>query len=758
MRMSKDNLPTCFNQKNYTISDIINNKEIEEIIRIETGQITEWIPNNIKEYIDSIYHGFPTGAIILWPDDYMKRRIGKESQAINKSNLLIIDGKNRLLSLYAIFKNFPIKNFNGSFERLYLTFKPRECCFEVKQNTIKNDSEAISDVSSIWRDFPSSKELYQQFMNNLKNSNIEIIEQESNKISRSIDRLYNIKNYPISVLFISSTLQQKKISKIFVRINRQNNLKSKSDLILKMMSIKFETKRRELEKFCNCAKEYSPIKNITSFNHIFTPEPIELLIVAIMVGFRKSDLEFIYSILIPCNNKLPDGEKKDDEIFDKSLSYVLDTLNWHEFLDIIRQAGFKNSSMIRSRNSVIYSYSIFLIAKYDFNIGEEILSNVIGRLFFTISINSNQFSNERIEYDLQKLSMLKHQKDFLQTVEQMIENVLTNDFWRNLSKIILASSFQSQLFMAYCASLDILEAYALFSNVKVSDFIDPENRNTRSIGYSLLFPKKYLEKIGITENREIYTMSNSTITYNSDYINEFNLSPITYLKRFSKIPEDIANLHGLPYGWERMQYKKFLKERSKIISKIIRYAYKRLQQNTKKEENYCINELLGYKESCSLEFKSSLLWDYQKNEITQEFFIPFAVIKTIAAFLNSEGGKIIIGIDDRRKILGIERDLSFFGKTNSLYEWAEFLLKLTDKYFEFSIKKLIKIQFEKIESKIISIINVNMSPKPVFVEYKDHNGTDKIHFFVRIEDSSYSINVKQANQYINTHWYKNHVL
>ncbi len=76
-----------------------------------------------------------------------------------------------------------------------------------------------------------------------------------------------------------------------------------------------------------------------------------------------------------------------------------------------------------------------------------------------------------------------------------------------------------------------------------------------------------------------------------------------YLKRFSKIEKDMAYLHGLPKGWERMQYKDFLKERSKLITNIIKCAYERLPQKLMRKENRYIKELLGYKESWLLEFK-----------------------------------------------------------------------------------------------------------------------------------------------------------
>jgi Schlafen, AlbA_2 len=59
-------------------------------------------------------------------------------------------------------------------------------------------------------------------------------------------------------------------------------------------------------------------------------------------------------------------------------------------------------------------------------------------------------------------------------------------------------------------------------------------------------------------------------------------------------------------------------------------------------------------ESQTIEFKSTLRWDSESQKANKE--LERAVVKTIAAFLNTDGGVLLIGVDDEKKVLGLEGD------------------------------------------------------------------------------------------------------
>jgi predicted HTH transcriptional regulator len=70
-------------------------------------------------------------------------------------------------------------------------------------------------------------------------------------------------------------------------------------------------------------------------------------------------------------------------------------------------------------------------------------------------------------------------------------------------------------------------------------------------------------------------------------------------------------------------------------------------------------ELIKRGESKSLEFKSTLRWSLKENR-RDDKGVTHAALKTIAAFLNTEGGDLLIGVADDGSIVGIERDVLAF--------------------------------------------------------------------------------------------------
>ena len=70
--------------------------------------------------------------------------------------------------------------------------------------------------------------------------------------------------------------------------------------------------------------------------------------------------------------------------------------------------------------------------------------------------------------------------------------------------------------------------------------------------------------------------------------------------------------------------------------------------------------LIAQGESNTLEFKSTLR--YCLRQKSPQKYVEHAVMKTIAAYLNSEGGVLLIGVDDNGIILGLENDFATFSK------------------------------------------------------------------------------------------------
>ncbi|MCE7745696.1 MAG: hypothetical protein GPJ52_11245 [Candidatus Heimdallarchaeota archaeon] len=152
-------------------------------------------------------------------------------------------------------------------------------------------------------------------------------------------------------------------------------------------------------------------------------------------------------------------------------------------------------------------------------------------------------------------------------------------------------------------------------------------------------------------------------------------------------------------------------------------------------------------ESERVEFKSSLCkGKLEKNAVRKS---EFEIVKTIAGFMNKNGGVILIGVSDDKKIIGIDDDYRvFFNGEANHDKYQQRLRNLIDRYFEFKFSDLIRVVFPIIEEKEICLIYVKKSPEAVFITNIDKHKD----FFVRILSSTQRIESDDIEEYISLHW------
>src|SRR5690554_3311717 len=76
------------------------------------------------------------------------------------------------------------------------------------------------------------------------------------------------------------------------------------------------------------------------------------------------------------------------------------------------------------------------------------------------------------------------------------------------------------------------------------------------------------------------------------------------------------------------------------------------------EENKLLEQIIEKGENRNLEFKSTFRYCLQKK--SAQPYIEFEIIKTIAAFANTNGGTLIVGVDDNGQVLGLENDFNIY--------------------------------------------------------------------------------------------------
>lgn len=159
-----------------------------------------------------------------------------------------------------------------------------------------------------------------------------------------------------------------------------------------------------------------------------------------------------------------------------------------------------------------------------------------------------------------------------------------------------------------------------------------------------------------------------------------------------------------------------------------------------------IDELISEGESRHVEFKSSLRWDYKQSRINKN--LEQVVLKTIAAFNNSDGGTLLIGVNDDGETLGLENDYqSLRGDTDS---FERHLLNITDAAYGSAYSTShIAITFPQVSDGEICMVEVSRGDSALYTTITDKNGLKAEKFFVRRGNASVELSTySEVNSYI----------
>ena len=153
-----------------------------------------------------------------------------------------------------------------------------------------------------------------------------------------------------------------------------------------------------------------------------------------------------------------------------------------------------------------------------------------------------------------------------------------------------------------------------------------------------------------------------------------------------------------------------------------------------------IRALIRTGESKIIEYKETYCIDTRKE--SREVYIELMVLKTIVAFMNSDGGCLLVGVSDAGKILGLSRDLHVFQNNSD-----KFLLhvknRVKDRIGE-QFYPYINIQLVQIDSQHILKVECKPSVEPCFLDGKE--------FYVRTNPATDKLEGKKQYDYIKYHF------
>lgn len=588
-----------FSNTTLTVNQLIEKIDTGELGLPELQRPFIWKDAKVRDLFDSMMKGYPIGYLMLWecPALEKKKSIGTKPHSYETPKEVIIDGQQRLTSLYAVMKGKTVLNSNYAEKEIIISYNPLQEKFEVGYQATKRDPEWIYNISDIFT--TSSYKFINNYIKDLETyretKGTTLTEEELSKIADNINAVANLKNHALPVFDIKSNAEEEDVSEIFVRVNSGGVPLKQNDFILTLFSLYWDEGRKNIEKFSQESR-YPKKGEVTSYNPITEVTAQDIIRVVMAYGFDRARLKYGYKLLrgADFDKKGVIDENLRNQRFDtlkNKLPDVINVHNWHEFIKSIMNAGYLSGDLILSGNALYYTYAMYLIAKYRFKATYNENMHLTSLWFFyasLVSLYTGSFESTAEQHlnIIKKLQTLDEYRDFILS---RVEERLTNDYFEITllgSEGLAVSGRGNNAWNAYVASLNILNAKVLFSksNLLLSKMYEPgTDGNRKSLEKHHLFPKAYLKSQGYGDAK-INQMANYAFIDWKDNMEILDDAPSVYYPIIceSRTLEQILSMemeNALPHGWENMQYEDFLVERRKLMAGKIKEAYEILRKN-----------------------------------------------------------------------------------------------------------------------------------------------------------------------------------
>ena len=589
-----------FSNTTLTIDQLINEIDMGKLGLPELQRPFVWSDSKVRDLFDSLMHGFPIGYLMLWecPVPDKNKLIGVDAHNYESPNEVIIDGQQRLTSLYAVMKGKKVINSKFEEKAIIISYCPAKDKFEVGYSVTKKDPEWIYNISDLYTTNNSYKyigDFIERLRNHRNTKGEEISDSEQGVIAERINSVLNLRNHTLPVFDIKSYADEEDVSEIFVRVNSGGTPLKQNDFILTLLSLYWEEGRREIEQFSRDSTRPS-VGKTTSYNQITTVSAQEVVRVVMAYAFDRARLKYGYKLL-----RGADFDKRgavDEELrtlrfetLKEKLPDVLNVHSWHEFLKSIMNAGYLSGDLILSRNAIFYSYAFYLIAKHRFHASYNENMHLTSLWFFFASLTSLYTGSfeSTVESHLNVIKELNTFEEYKSFILNHVNERLTNDYFDITllgSDGLAVSGRGNNAWNAYVASLNITDAKILFSrsNLLVSKLFEPGTDGKRkSLEKHHLFPKAYLKSMGYPDTK-INQMANYAFIDWKDNMDILDDAPSVYYPIVcdGMSEEEILRMekeNALPHGWENMAYEDFLVERRKLMAARIKQAFEILKSH-----------------------------------------------------------------------------------------------------------------------------------------------------------------------------------
>lgn len=703
-----------------------------------------WPATRVRDLLDSLYRGYPSGTILVWETDreMPSRDLAVEQETSPfKGHKLLLDGQQRLTSLSAIVRGTAV-SVRGKKRPIDILFNlnhpdgPPVEVLEVEDDAVGDDNETEADeeeagpniqerlklrtfvvaaksISSDPRwvrlsDIFGGEKSDAQILKGLVNS---FDDPLFDKYSKRLQAVRKIKDYPYVMHVLDKELSYEEVAEIFVRVNSLGIKLRGSDLALALITSRWQDSLKLFEQFQEeCEEKW------------FTLD-LGLLVRALVV-FTTGQSRFKTVGTIPVQRLKVGWEEAK-----KGIRFAVSFLR--------ANAGIEDESLLSSPLFIITIGFYAMRQDYHLTPGSE--SDLRRWLYIANARGHYSGSSEStLDVDLNVISKEGTPADLLEILKQQLGRfeILPTD--------LKGRGQRSALFST--AYLALKAGGAKDWRTRLGLSLTHQGR-LHFIEHHHIFPKSLLRKAeyGKSEINEIANMAFVSGGTNRSIASK---PPEEYLlKILEEQGEQALAMHCVPIDpslWTMEAYPQFLEYRRAALARAINEF---IELDEQRLDVVDIDDLISKGESDEVEFKSSARWDYREEK--QNKVIESAIAKTIAGFLNANGGILVVGIDDDGNVLGLEKDYKTLSKRPDRDGYQQFLVNLVSSNMGKDSCACLSVSFQPAKGQEICVVRVNRSMRPVYIQ-----DGQQTRFYVRTGNTTQELGTRESVDYASQRWAK----
>ena len=670
-----------------------------------------WNRDQVRGLMQSLYRKHPTGHLLIWRT-HRPSPIRGEQAASNGQSLLLLDGQQRLTTLYVLFKGKAPRFYEGEslFFNLYFNMQTEEFMYWQKQRMDKN---------------PAWIEVHAFLSEGLSGmlSRLESVEVERrNLMIQNLSKLSNldqVRDYSYTVDQVSGEEYSiDEVVDIFNRVNSRGTPLTRADLALAHICSIWHEAREEMRAFS---------------------EDMERL------GFGV-DLNF----LVRCLAGVATGSIVLEGTFMRTPAETLKAAwenmqpAFRHLVEILRNDAFIASLNDLPTNNVLIPPTVYLSAQ-----GGTFPTDAIRRRFVRWLHLAGLWArySGASETKLQQDVAMANGRDLDPTHE------LEAAILRERGRIFLEASdldrarIDSSVALLSCVVARYRGARDWFTGVLIySGITDTSGSQERHY----IFTRKELNRVEFDDLRRINAVANRVFLAQKPPQQHRNTPAEEYLAEVAEHQPGALQAQSVPMDrtlWKPENFLEFLAVRRRLLAEAINefIASWVPEPGTDPIDVHKVRERMAKGEGEHVEFKSSLRWDLREKQINKT--LEHAVVKTVAGFLNGRGGTLLIGVDDGGTAIGLAEDYNTFRKNDRDGFELHLHQIMSRDLGEAAGAAFLTVNFHEIDGKDICQITVDPSDHPIYVQFRN-----EAVFYVRNGNKTESLQVNEAVRYVQSRW------